>query len=266
MYDNGTILESIASMGGKDNKKDEFKAYMEYFEKFYNYMKQIQNLEAKINRLREKRNIIDANKNYYIKDLQKENDLLAQQAIIYNDYIRAQKAYLSDLRGQISSAYGDLAYFTDEGLLQLKVSQVWITSESQEERIKEFQRLMEEYESQYETMQENETKLYEIQSTQLQNITTMYDKVLKRLDDVRENLEFMQSISEHKITMAYGDLETLDLLNDKLLTSIDLWSNAQNVVSQLEGDMKIINDQVKGSNLGQFLQWDKDLNQYIHFA
>lgn len=262
MYDNGTILESIASMGGKDNKKDEFKAYMEYFEKFYNYMKQIQNLEAKINRLREKRNIIDANKNYYIKDLQKENDLLAQQAIIYNDYIRAQRAYLSDLRGQISSAYGDLAYFTDEGLLQLKVSQVWITSESQEERIKEFQRLMEEYESQYETMQENETKLYEIQSTQLQNITTMYDKVLKRLDDVRENLEFMQSISEHKITMAYGDLETLDLLNDKLLTSIDLWSNAQNVVSQLEGDMKIINDQVKGSNLGQFLQWDKDLNQY----
>ena len=75
MYDNGTILESIASMGGKDNKKDEFKAYMEYFEKFYNYMKQIQNLEAKINRLREKRNIIDANKNYYIKDLQKDNYL-----------------------------------------------------------------------------------------------------------------------------------------------------------------------------------------------
>ena len=262
MYDNGTILESIASMGGKDNKKDEFKAYMEYFEKFYNYMKQIQNLEAKINRLREKRNIIDANKNYYIKDLQKENELLAQQAVLYNDYIRAQRAYLSDLRGQISSAYGDLAYFTDEGLLQLKVSQVWISSESQEERIKEFQRLMEEYESQYETMQENETKLYEIQNTQLQNITTMYDKVLKRLDDVRENLEFIQSISEHKITMAYGNLETLDLLNDKLLTSIDLWSNAQNVVSQLEGDMKIINDQVKSSNLGQFLQWDKDLNQY----
>lgn len=262
MYDNGTILESITAMGGKDNKKDEFKAYMEYFEKFYNYMKQIQNLEAKINRLREKRNIIDANKNYYIKDLQKENELLAQQAVLYNDYIRAQRAYLSDLRGQISSAYGDLAYFTDEGLLQLKVSQVWISSESQEERIKEFQRLMEEYESQYETMQENETKLYEIQNTQLQNITTMYDKVLKRLDDVRENLEFIQSISEHKITMAYGNLETLDLLNDKLLTSIDLWSNAQNVVSQLEGDMKIINDQVKSSNLGQFLQWDKDLNQY----
>ena len=264
MYDSGTILENISNMGGsKDkSKKDEFEAYMEYFEKFYNYMKQIQNIEAKINRLREKRNIIDANKNYYIEDLKKENELLSQQAAIYNDYIRAQKGYLADLRNQISSAYGDLAYFTDEGLLQLKVSEVYISSESQEERIKEFQRLMEEYESQYESMQENETKLYEIESTQIQNITSMYDKLLQRLEDVRENLEFMQSISEHKITMAYGDLETLDLLNDKLLTTIDLWSNADKTVADLEADMRLINEQVQGSNLGQFLQWDQDLNQY----
>lgn len=264
MYDSGTILENISSMGSsKDkNKKDEFEAYMEYFEKFYNYMKQIQNMEAKINRLREKRNIIDANKNYYIEDLKRENELLSQQAAIYNDYIRAQKGYLADLRNQISSAYGDLAYFTDEGLLQLRVSEVYISSESQEERIKEFQRLMEEYESQYESMQENETKLYEIESTQIQNITSMYDKLLQRLEDVRENLEFMQSISEHKITMAYGDLETLDLLNDKLLTTIDLWSNADKTVADLEADMRLINEQVQGSNLGQFLQWDQDLNQY----
>lgn len=264
MYDSGTILENISNMGGsKDkSKKDEFEAYMEYFEKFYNYMKQIQNMEAKINRLREKRNIIDANKNYYIEDLKRENELLSQQAAIYNDYIRAQKGYLADLRNQISSAYGDLAYFTDEGLLQLKVSEVYISSESQEERIKEFQRLMEEYESQYESMQENETKLYEIESTQIQNITSMYDKLLQRLEDVRENLEFMQSVSEHKITMAYGDLETLDLLNDKLLTTIDLWSNADKTVADLEADMRLINEQVQGSNLGQFLQWDQDLNQY----
>lgn len=264
MYDSGTILENISNMGSsKDkSKKDEFEAYMEYFEKFYNYMKQIQNMEAKINRLREKRNIIDANKNYYIEDLKRENELLSQQAAIYNDYIRAQKGYLADLRNQISSAYGDLAYFTDEGLLQLKVSEVYISSESQEERIKEFQRLMEEYESQYESMQENETKLYEIESTQIQNITSMYDKLLQRLEDVRENLEFMQSVSEHKITMAYGDLETLDLLNDKLLTTIDLWSNADKTVADLEADMRLINEQVQGSNLGQFLQWDQDLNQY----
>lgn len=264
MYDSGTILENISNMGGSKDKKDKdkFEAYMEYFEKFYNYMKQIQNIEAKINRLREKRNIIDANKNYYIEDLKKENELLSQQAAIYNDYIRAQKGYLADLRNQISSAYGDLAYFTDEGLLQLKVSEVYISSESQEERIKEFQRLMEEYESQYESMQENETKLYEIESTQIQNITSMYDKLLQRLEDVRENLEFMQSISEHKITMAYGDLETLDLLNDKLLTTIDLWSNADKTVADLEADMRLINEQVQSSNLGQFLQWDQDLNQY----
>ena len=264
MYDSGTILENISNMGSSKDKKnkDKFEAYMEYFEKFYNYMKQIQNMEAKINRLREKRNIIDANKNYYIEDLKKENELLSQQAAIYNDYIRAQKGYLADLRNQISSAYGDLAYFTDEGLLQLKVSEVYISSESQEERIKEFQRLMEEYESQYESMQENETKLYEIESTQIQNITSMYDKLLQRLEDVRENLEFMQSISEHKITMAYGDLETLDLLNDKLLTTIDLWSNADKTVADLEADMRLINEQVQGSNLGQFLQWDQDLNQY----
>lgn len=264
MYDSGTILENISNMGGSKDKKDKdkFEAYMEYFEKFYNYMKRIQNIEAKINRLREKRNIIDANKNYYIEDLKKENELLSQQAAIYNDYIRAQKGYLADLRNQISSAYGDLAYFTDEGLLQLKVSEVYISSESQEERIKEFQRLMEEYESQYESMQENETKLYEIESTQIQNITSMYDKLLQRLEDVRENLEFMQSVSEHKITMAYGDLETLDLLNDKLLTTIDLWSNADKTVADLEADMRLINEQVQGSNLGQFLQWDQDLNQY----
>ena len=111
-------------------------------------------------------------------------------------------------------------------------------------------------------MQENETKLYEIESTQIQNITSMYDKLLQRLEDVRENLEFMQSISEHKITMAYGDLETLDLLNDKLLTTIDLWSNADKTVADLEADMRLINEQVQGSNLGQFLQWDQDLNQY----
>ena len=264
MYDSGTILENISNMGGSKDKKDKdkFKAYMEYFEKFYNYMKQIQNIEAKINRLREKRNIIDANKNYYIEDLKKENELLSQQAAIYNDYIRAQKGYLADLRNQISSTYGDLAYFTDEGLLQLKVSEVYISSESQKDRIKEFQRLMEEYESQYESMQENETKLYEIESTQIQNITSMYDKLLQRLEDVRENLEFMQSVSEHKITMAYGDLETLDLLNDKLLTTIDLWSNADKTVADLEADMRLINEQVQGSNLGQFLQWDQDLNQY----
>lgn len=266
MYDSGSILESINNMkssgGSKDKSGKEFEAYMEYFEKFYNYVKRIQNIEAKINRLREKRNIIDANKNYYIEDLKKENELLAQQANIYNEYIGAQKNYLRDLRNQIASTYGDLAYFTDEGLLQLKVSEVWISSESQEDRIKEFQRLMEEYESQYETMQENETKLYEIQKTQLENITNMYDKLLQRLDDVRENLEFIQSISEHKITMAYGDLKTLDLLNDKLVTTIDLWKNAEDVVARLHGDMQIIQDQVNNSNLGQFLQWDKDLSQY----
>lgn len=266
MYDSGSILESINNMknsgGSKDKSGKEFEAYMEYFEKFYNYVKRIQNIEAKINRLREKRNIIDANKNYYIEDLKKENELLAQQANIYNEYIGAQKNYLRDLRSQIASTYGDLAYFTDEGLLQLKVSEVWISSESQEDRIKEFQRLMEEYESQYETMQENETKLYEIQKTQLENITNMYDKLLQRLDDVRENLEFIQSISEHKITMAYGDLKTLDLLNDKLKTTINLWGNADHVVQQLKGDMKIIQDQVNSSNLGHFLQWDEDLSQY----
>ena len=150
MRDNGSILESISNMGGSDSKsnKKDFEAYMEYFEKFYNYMKQIQNLDAKINRLREKRNIIDANKNYYINDLKQENQLLASQAKLYNDYIRAQSSYLAGLRQQISSAYGDLAYFTDEGMLQLKVSEVWIESESTEDRIKEFQRLMQEYESQ----------------------------------------------------------------------------------------------------------------------
>lgn len=246
--------------GGSD---DEYEGMIEKLEHFYNYLRQIEALEAKINKIREKRNLIDATQNYYIDDLIQENELLKEQATLYGNYINDEVEYLALLRNQLSAAYSDWVYFNDEGVVQVKQTVFEINSEEEEERYKAFAELLEEYQNEYNTMLENQNLLYTIQATIVENINNSYDKILQKLTDVSERLEYINSISEHWVNMEFGSIDKLPLLNDQIKTTADMLLNAQKGVNELEGDFAALSKTIEGSGLSSLLIWDEGLQKYL---
>lgn len=242
--------------------KDEYEGMIEKLEHFYNYLRQIEALEAKINKLRERRNLIDATENYYVDDLIQENKLLKEQATLYGNYINDEIEYLAVLRNQLANTYGDWVYFNDEGVVQVKQTEFAINSEEEEERYKAFAELLEEYKTEYNTMLENQNTLYSIQATIVENINTSYDKVLKRITDVAEQLEYINSISEHWVEMSFGSIEKLPLLNDQIKTTADMLLNAQKGVNELNGDFEKLNQTIQNSDFTSLLTWDEELGHY----
>ena len=242
---------------------DEFEPLVEKLEHFYNYLRQIEELEAKINKIREKRNLIDATQNYYIDDLKEENELLRQQSILYGNYIDDEKEYLAELRSALTSAYSDWVYFTNDGLVQVKQTEFSINSEEEEERYNAFSELLDEYQNEYNTMLENQNTLYSIQSTMVENINSMYDKMLQRLNDVTERLEYINSISEHKVTMNFGSIDKLPLLSEQIKTTTDMLLYADDAVKRLEGDFATLTDLVSGSAFKDLLTWDETLQKFM---
>lgn len=259
--DIGKVLSDGGSGGGGSDK--EFEPLVEKLEHFYNYLRQIEELEAKINKIREKRNLIDATQNYYIDDLKEENELLRQQSALYGNYIDDEKEYLAELRSALSSAYSDWVYFTNDGLVQVKQTEFAINSEEEEERYNAFSELLDEYQNEYNTMLENQNTLYSIQSTMVENINSMYDKMLQRLSDVTERLEYINSISEHKVTMNFGSIDKLPLLSDQIKTTADMLLFADDAVKRLEGDFAVLTDLVGGSAFKELLTWDETLQKFI---
>lgn len=262
-FEMGKNLANIAGVSDSGGSEDSFEPLVEKLEHFYNYLRQIEELEAKINKIREKRNLIDATQNYYIDDLKEENELLRQQSILYGNYIDDEKEYLAELRSALSSAYSDWVYFTNDGLVQVKQTEFAINSEEEEERYNAFSELLDEYQNEYNTMLENQNTLYSIQSTMVENINSMYDKMLQRLNDVTERLEYINSISEHKVTMNFGSINKLPLLSEQIKTTTDMLLFADDAVKRLEGDFATLTDLVSGSAFKDLLTWDETLQKFI---
>lgn len=259
----GKLYDDINDMGGGDSGGgDEYEGMIEKLEHFYNYLRQIEALEAKINKLRERRNLIDATENYYIDDLIEENKLLKEQAALYGNYINDEMAYLAQLRNQLSATYGDWVYFNDEGVVQVKQTEFAINSEEEEERYNAFSELLEEYQNEYNTMLENQNTLYTIQATIIENINSSYDKILKRITDVADQLEYINSISEHWVEMSFGSIEKLPLLNEQIETTADMLLNAQKGVNELNGDFEKLNQTIQNSDFISLLTWDEELGHY----
>lgn len=259
----GKLYDDINDMGGGDSGGgDEYEGMIEKLEHFYNYLRQIEALEAKINKLRERRNLIDATENYYIDDLIEENKLLKEQAALYGNYINDEMEYLAQLRNQLSATYGDWVYFNDEGVVQVKQTEFAINSEEEEERYNAFSELLEEYQNEYNTMLENQNTLYTIQATIVENINSSYDKILKRITDVADQLEYINSISEHWVEMSFGSIEKLPLLNDQIKTTADMLLNAQKGVNELNGDFDKLNKTIQNSDFTSLLTWDEELGHY----
>ena len=246
--------------GGSD---DVYESMVEKLEHFYNYLRQIEALEEKINKIREKRNLIDATQNYYIKDLAEENELLKEQASLYGRYIDDEIDYLATLRQALLTTYGEWVYFNDEGVIQVKQTEFAINSEEEEKRYEAFSELLEEYQNEYNTMLENQNLLYNIQATIVENISEAYDKVLQKITDIGERLEYLNSISEHKVEMSFGSIEKLGLLSDQIKTTTDMLLNAQKGVNELEGDFNDLNEIIEKSAFKSLLTWDETLNKYL---
>ena len=255
---------NLANMAGTGDSgsKDEFEPLTEKLEKFYNYLRQIEETEAKLNRLREKRNLIDASKNYYIDDLEKENNLLREQQAIYNNYIRDQGSYLAELQSQIQAQFSDWAYFNEDGVVQVKQTEFTANSEAEEERLNTFLELIDLYQNEYNTREENINKLYEIESTQLENIQTMYDKILSRVTDITDELNRQKDLLDHDMTMSFSNIAKFDIMDDQMGVAVGGISNAQAYLNDFEKQVSDLNKEVKNGPFSELLLWDETLNQW----
>ena len=255
-------INEIGSYGSGGGSKDEFDPVIEKLEKFYNYMRQLEELEAKLNRLREKRNLIDASKNYYIDDLEKENNLLREQQSIYNNYIRDQGSYLAELQSQIQSQFSDWAYFNEDGVVQVKQTEFTANSEAEEERLNTFLELIDLYQNEYNTREENINKLYEIENTQLENIQTMYDKILSRVTDITDELNRQKDLLDHDMAMSFSNIAKFDIMDNQMGVAVGGISNAQAYLNDFEKQVSDLNKEVKNGPFSELLLWDETLNQW----
>lgn len=260
-------VNNLIDAGGDHNNdgggdKDEYEAQIKELETFYNYLRKIERLEEQINRTQKKREIIDSVNNRYIESLKQENSLLQSQTKLYSNYIGAQNAYLDSMRQQISSQYGDWAYFDENGTIQVTAETFIGNTEEATADIENFMDLIDKYQEAYNSREQNLTKLYEIEKQILDNIAEMYEKILSQLDAVTNKLKNVNEQLEHQMEMTTGDLNDLQLLNKELENTAKLWKEAGNTVNSLKGDMQDIQQQVASSANGRYLQWNDLLGQY----
>ena len=259
------LLERVNDIGsGGDSKKDEdaYEATVEHLEHFYNYLRKIESLQAKITKLQTKRSTLDLTTNYNIEALRQENDLLKEQASLYNEYVNEETKYLSQLRSQLTAAYGDWVYFTNEGIVQVTQTDFSINSEAEEDRYNAFSELLEEYQSEYQTYLDNQNTLLETQQSIIENIQSAYEKINQELDDTISHLEYMNSISEHRTDMSVGSLQELQAYNQELSTTIDMYTYAKNTLAGLEADMAQLTNQINNQGISQYVNWNSKTNQY----
>lgn len=263
----GSLLSDINKMGGYKSSgggsEDKFDPVEEELEHFYNYLRKIEKIEAKLNKLAEKRNLIDANNNYYIEDLKTENELLNEQSDLYKNYIADQKSYLNELRGALqNSAYSDKVYFDKDGLVQVTQTEFTANSEEEQEALEEFMDLLNKYQNEYNTKLENENKLIQIQVQQLENVKKMYEKVLKRIQDVTTEIERQIELTEHTATMDFSEINQIDYLNTKGGQNVSGILYSETEIAKLQKEIDGINKSVKGLPYSELLEWDEALQQW----
>lgn len=251
--------------GGKSgsSKDDKFEPVEKELEHFYNYLRKIEKIEAKLNKLAEKRSLIDANNNYYIEDLKTENELLNEQSDLYKNYITDQKTYLDELRGELqNSAYSDKVYFDKDGLVQVTQTEFTTNSEEEQEALEEFMDLLNKYQDEYNTKLENENKLIQIQVQQLENVKKMYEKILKRIQDVTTEIERQIELTEHTATMDFSEINQIDYLNTKGGQNVSGILYSETEIAKLQKEIDGINKSVKGLPYSELLEWDEALQQW----
>ena len=266
-----SLLKDINKMGdykdsgGKDSgggSGDEYDQKIEKLEHFYNYLRQIEKLEAKIERLRTKRSILDTTENYYVDNLIKENKLLKEQTSLYDNYINAQKEYLAQMRQELSSKYGDWVGFDSEGAAQVKRVNYAIKSEAQEERYNDYSELLNEYQSQYQTYLESQNTLLSTQQTIIENIKSAYEKINQQMEDTMSALERVNTLNEHYADLSVGNIKQLTAYNKQLSSTVDMYNFAAQSLANLKADMNNLTNMANSNGYGQYMQWDATQNQY----
>ena len=259
-YLNGDLYNPKS--GGSGSSKDSYDEKIEKLEYFYNYLRQIEKLEAKIERLRTKRSILDTTENYYVDNLIKENKLLKEQTSLYDNYINAQKEYLAQMRQELSSKYGDWVGFDSEGAAQVKRVNYAIKSEAQEERYNDYSELLNEYQSQYQTYLESQNTLLSTQQTIIENIKSAYEKINQQMEDTMSALERVNTLNEHYADLSVGNIKQLTAYNKQLSSTVDMYNFAAQSLANLKADMNNLTNMANSNGYGQYMQWDATQNQY----
>ena len=261
-YLNGDLYNPKSGGSGSGSSKDSYDEKIEKLEHFYNYLRQIEKLEAKIERLRTKRSILDTTENYYVDNLIKENKLLKEQTSLYDNYINAQKEYLAQMRQELSSKYGDWVGFDSEGAAQVKRVNYAIKSEAQEERYNDYSELLNEYQSQYQTYLESQNTLLSTQQTIIENIKSAYEKINQQMEDTMNALERVNTLNEHYADLSVGNIKQLTAYNKQLSSTVDMYNFAAQSLANLKADMNNLTNMANSNGYGQYMQWDATQNQY----
>lgn len=263
------LLGGINKMGsyggdGSGKDKDEIDPLLEKLEHFYNYLRKIEKLESKLTALAERRNLIDANNNYYIDDLKEENELLNEQQKLYTSYIADEEGYLAELRQRLKdSDYGDKVYFDEDGLIQVNQTEFTAETEEEQEKLKAFLEVVQEYQDEYNTKLENQNKLIQTQVQQLENVKKMYDKILQRISDVTEEIERQIGLTEHNQTMEFSEIEQIDLSFFKAGQNVEGIQYTSKELAKINKEVDQINKTVKGLPYAELFKWDEELNQWM---
>lgn len=259
------IGANLAKRGGGSSgggSKDEFEPLIEKLDHFYNYLRKIEKLEAKINRLREERNLIDTSKNYYIDNLIEENELLAEQQELYSNYIKDQGEYLTELREQLTKNFSKWVTFDSEGVVQVKQTEFNLNSEKQQEEYENFSELLGLYQDEYNTREENITKLTQAQIQQVENIAAAYEKVLARVTDVNDAIQKSIDLLEHDVTMSFSNIAKFDIFDEQAEKAVKGIREMFGFVNEYQAQIDKINKQVSEGALKEFFRWDEDLGYY----
>lgn len=251
--------------GGKNGggSKDSFKEMEEKLDHFYNYLRKIEKLQSKIDKLREKRNLIDANSNYYIDDLKEENQLLEEQRKLYTAFVADEEDYLAGLRTQLkNSAYGNKVSFDNEGLIQLSQTEFTAKSEKEQERLEAFLELVNLYQEEYNEKLENEKTLIQVQVQHLENIKSMYEKILKRVEDVSTEIERQIGLIEHTATMDFSEINQFGYFGEQAQLAVDGIKYTELEMAKLGIEVDALNNQVKKSRFSELFTWDEELGQW----
>lgn len=259
------IGANLAKRGGGSSgggSKDEFEPLIEKLDHFYNYLRKIEKLEAKINRLREERNLIDTSKNYYIDNLIEENELLAEQQELYSNYIKDQGEYLTELREQLTKNFSKWVTFDSEGVVQVKQTEFNLNSEKQQEEYENFSELLGLYQDEYNTREENITKLTQAQIQQVENIAAAYEKVLARVTDVNDAIQKSIDLLEHDVTMSFSNIAKFDIFDEQAEKAVKGIREMFGFVNEYQAQIDKINKQISEGALKEFFRWDEDLGYY----
>ena len=203
------------SGGGGGSSTDAFENYIAEFERFYNILRKIEDVESDINKVQTERNILDKTDRFSLDNLKLENQLLEKQLDLYQTLESAQSTYLQELKAQIQSTYGDWAHFAGD-IIQINQEKLIGTNEEEKAVVEKFEQMIEEYEGIYNDLAGTTNTIFDIENSRLENILTMYDKYIDKVEMVNEKFQEFIDLTDFGIEMEFGELDKFDLFAEKI--------------------------------------------------